>query len=186
MKKKLAVLCLVALALTACGAKDQKTDDSKKNENPVETTTADADTKSKENVVDLDDYVGYYSNGNDDVTIEKEGEAYTMSVGFYRIATLEGGNVSASEEGVVFETEDMSGEPMKFTFYQDGENTYALRVDESTWEYIEKGTVYDGLEKDWQEQTITRTRSDLVDGTYSTILLQNPAKCSSTELSKIS
>lgn len=174
MKKRLAVLCLVVLALTACGAKDQKTGDSKKNENPVESTTDSSGTKSDEDVDDLEEYVGYYSNGNDDVIIEKDGETYTMSIGIYRIATLEGGNVSASEEGVVFETTDMSGDPIKFTFYQDGNNTYALRVDESTWEYIEKGAVYDGLEKDRQEEMFSQKRSDLEDGNYATVLSKKP------------
>lgn len=153
MKKNIRIfitfLCTAALLLTACTGDNQNTAE------PIRTAPAEATAPeiAEDNVavpetpapergpVDIDDYVGYYDDGSyDTVAIEKTDDGYTMSVGLYRLIGLDEGTVSASEDGVVFRAVDASGNPMTVTFLRDGE-TYALRVDESTWAPLEVGTV---------------------------------------------
>ena len=120
-------MCLFAMLLTACSAKK-----------PASEAAAPA-------AVDLDEYVGRYDNGSyDTVVIEKQGDGYTMSVGLYRLISLDEGTVTASPEGVVFETKDVAGNPMTLCFYRDGES-FTLRVEESTWPLLKAGTVVTGL-----------------------------------------
>jgi hypothetical protein len=95
--------------------------------------------------VDLNEFVGVYANDNTDfVVIEEIENSYVMSVVLYRLIGLDGGTVSAAADGVVFRSVDPEGNPMTVTFYRDGE-TCALRVDESTWEYLAPGTVVPGF-----------------------------------------
>lgn len=115
----------------------------------AEETAASADAVNPaEPVVNLDDFVGHYVDGDyDEVIIEKNGNDYTMEVGLTGLTTLDEGTVSASNEGVVFHTIDAAGNPMTVSFYQDGDDHYALRVDESTWELLEQGTIFDEMIK---------------------------------------
>lgn len=120
-------MCLFAMLLTACSAKK-----------PASEAAAPA-------AVDLDEYVGRYDSGSyDTVVIEKQGDGYTMSVGLYRLTSLDEGTVTASPEGVVFETKDVAGNPMTLCFYRDGES-FTLRVEESTWPNLKKGTLVEDL-----------------------------------------
>jgi len=92
------------------------------------------------------DYVGRYTNdGYDEVIIEKRGDDYTMAVTLYRLASLDEGTLSFSGEGLVFHTQDDAGNPLTLTFCREDGDRYALRVDESSWDYLEPGTVFDGL-----------------------------------------
>ena len=94
-------------------------------------------------LVDLEDFVGCYeTDGYDTVTIQRGEDGYTMSVGLYRLTTLDEGTVSASSEGVVFHALDPAGDPMTLSFYQEAGGWYTLRIDESTWLYLEPGTVF--------------------------------------------
>ena len=95
-----------------------------------------------------DDWVGRYTDGNGNtVDLEKREEGYAMSVSLYRLTALDEGTVSFLGERVLFRTLDASGNPMTLSLYQDGQDRCALRVEESTWAYLEPGTVFDGLEK---------------------------------------
>ncbi len=139
MKRIFAFLC-AAVLLAGCTGENRET------ANPVQTeieeivVTAEP-SEEEHGPVDLNDYVGFYANDSyDTVTIEKTEDGCTMSVALYRLTVLDEGTVFASNEGVVFHTVDAAGDPMTVTFYRDGE-TYALRVDESTWESLESGTV---------------------------------------------
>ena len=97
---------------------------------------------------DPDDFLGCYTNGSyDTVTIGKSGDAYTMEVSLYRLTTLDKGTVSFTEEGVIFDSVDAGGNPIKLSFYRDGSDRYVLRIDESTWEYLEPGTIFDNMVK---------------------------------------
>lgn len=99
-------------------------------------------------LVNPDDYLGRYTNGSyDEVIIGKKDGAYTMEVTLYRLASLEEGTVSFSGEGMIFHTADGAGNPMTLSFRQDGPDQYALRIDESTWEYLKPGTVFDHMVK---------------------------------------
>ena len=92
----------------------------------------------------LDEYIGCYESGFDTVAIEKTDDGYAMLVGLYRLTSLDEGTVTATQDGVLFETLDAAGEPMTVLFYRDGE-TYALRIEASTWPLLEAGTVFDGF-----------------------------------------
>ena len=144
MRKYLVFVCILALLLFACGAKEQKTADPVQTE-PAQTAPDIAAavfediSETEDGADDLDEYTGFYGNrGYDTVEIEKDGEDYTMSVSLYRLTSLDGGTVSVSDEGVVFDTVDAAGNPMTLMFCQDGE-TYSLRVYRSTWPLLEEG-----------------------------------------------
>ena len=111
---------------------------------PIDTAVPTAEARGP---VDLDEFVGVYANENTDfVVIEEIEDSCIMSVVLYRLIGMDGGTVSASEEGVVFRSVDPEGNPITVTFYRDGEQ-YALRVDESTWEYLAPGTIVTGFER---------------------------------------
>jgi hypothetical protein len=162
VKKILVVIFMLTICLTSCGEKQQEAPeitepaeaDSVKAEEPVfkpieeETDEPDpgvpADT---EDPVDIDDYIGYFTDDSyNDVTIEKNGNDINMSVSLYRLATMDEGTVRISSEGVEFDSTDMAGDPISFSFTKTGE-TYTLKVEHSTWEYLEEGTVYENMVK---------------------------------------
>lgn len=137
----MAIMGLFSLLLTACSAKGQAAQAA-----PAETGAPIVDETAAPGL-DLDAYVGWYGNGSyDTVVIEKQGDGYAMSVGLYRLTSLDEGTVSASSEGVVFETRDTAGNPMTLSFYPEGDG-YALRVDASTWPLLQAGTLVTGLKR---------------------------------------
>lgn len=116
--------------------------------------TAEGNAKYFQRVLDSlffpgpEDYIGRYTNGSyDEVVIGRQGEDYVMTVSLYRLTTLDEGTVSVSENGVVFHAIDPAGNPMTLSFYRDGADGYALRVEESTWAYLTPGTVFNGMMK---------------------------------------
>ena len=183
MKKDLRTIMLFLLAaalLTACAGKNQNMPE------PVQTETTAAPENTEEIVVvpepehgpvDPDDYVGFYTNGsNDIVAIEKTDDGYTMSVVLYRLIGLDEGTVSASEDGVVFYAVDAAGNPMTVTFLRDGE-TYALRVDESTWDPLPAETVLNNFTPSTGEWGDLIDPDDLLDTPHSHYVFQ-PKVCS--------
>ena len=164
MKKVLALLCVLILLLTACGAPGPETGASPEAENEEKIPASEADSAAAEEgeeiivveenaeegetLVNLDDFLGVYADDSyNEVRIETNGENYTMDVSLYRLTSLTEGAVSPSAEGVVFQTVDANGNPMTVSFYRDGDDSYALRVDESTWLLLEAGTVFGGMRK---------------------------------------
>ena len=158
MKQILIFLCAAALLFAACTGEPQHAADPIQTEiteetvlpaqtagtEPADTTAPTAEARGP---VDLDEFVGVYANENTDfVVIEEIEGSHIMSVVLYRLIGMDGGTVSASEEGVVFRSVDPEGNPMTVTFCRDGDR-YALRVDESTWEYLAPGTVVTGFER---------------------------------------
>ncbi len=163
MRKIILILCAAAL-LVGCTGEKQKTaepvitaieeetiviEQPSGTETPVPTAVP-APTAAPEETpgpVDLKDYAGVYANNKYDfVTIEEIEDSYVMSVVVYRLIGMDGGTVSASEDGVVFRSVDPEGNPMTVTFYRDGE-AYAVRIDESTWDLLPVGTVVTGFER---------------------------------------
>ena len=150
MKTILLFLCAALLLFAGCTGEQRKTTD------PIATAAADAE--APEDVViqvvpaeDLgvplspDEYVGFYADeGGDLVSLEKTPDGYAMSVVLYGIIGRDEGTVSASEDGVVFRTADLDGNPLTLLLYSDGDGC-ALRVEESTWEPLPVGTVVSGL-----------------------------------------
>lgn len=95
-----------------------------------------------------DEFVGNYSNGGyDEVSIKKTEDGYTMNAGLYRLTSLDDGPVSFFGEKLIFHATDANGNPMTLSFYQDGEDKYALRVEESTWPLLDAGTVFGDMVK---------------------------------------
>ena len=158
LKQILIFLCAAALLFAACTGDPQHAADPIQTEITEETVlpaqtagTEPADTAAPtaeaRGPIDLDEFVGVYANDNTDfVVIEEIEGSHIMSVVLYRLIGMDGGTVSASEEGVVFRSLDPEGNPMTVTFCRDGDR-YALRVDESTWEYLAPGTVVTGFER---------------------------------------
>ena len=150
MRTILIFLCAAMLLLTACAGEETITAEPEK-EAPAETAAPEIaedlvtvpETPAPERVpVNLDDFAGFYDDGGyDTVIIEKTDDGYTMSVELYRLIGLNAGTVSASKDGVVFRAVDAAGNPMTVTFLKTGE-TYALRVDESTWDPLQPGTIF--------------------------------------------
>lgn len=71
-----------------------------------------------------------------------------MTVGLYRLTTLSEGTVIASNDGVVFDTFDANGEPMKVSFKKDSSESFTLKIEESTWPFLESGTVFEKADRD--------------------------------------
>ncbi len=178
-------LCASALLLTACAGQNQNTAE------PIRTAPAEtAAPESAEDIViaaepeapvrepvDLNDFVGHYDDsGYNTVAIEKTVDGYTMSVVLYRLIGLDEGTVSASEDGVRFCAVDAAGNPMTVSFLQNGE-TYALRVDESTWEPLPAGTVIDNFVPSTGEWGDPIEPNDLLDAPHSHYVFQ-PKICS--------
>ena len=205
MKKTLAILCIMVLLVTACGKAEQI--------NSVEEVTSGATTavteevkqpepevvqeeeieKEAENeqptdtaVVNLDDYVGYYSDGGDtEVTIKKDGAEYSMEIFIYRLTTIDEGKVTASPEGVVLDALDANGDPIKILFYKNTDDSYAFEIKETTWMYFENGTVYDKLTKTDSDKVTTSGNSGLEDGVYYTCLVSSQPTYSQEYISSI-
>ena len=76
---------------------------------------------------------------------EKNGDNYSMTVGLYRLTTLSEGTVIASNDGVVFDSFDANGEPMKVSFKKDSSESFTLKIEESTWPLLESSTVVEGM-----------------------------------------
>lgn len=113
---------------------------------------AEAIAESETKQIDPDNYVGYYTDGGyNEVIIEKNGEDYAMEVSLYRLTYLDEGSVSFTEDGVVFNTIDASGKPMKISFSDNGDGTCSLRIEESTWLYLEPGTEFNNMIKTTRE-----------------------------------
>ncbi len=103
-------------------------------------------------LVGPEDYLGRYESPDyDEVIIEKNEDSCVMSVTLYRLTSLEGGEVFFTGEGAVYSTLDASGNPITLTLFKGGEDRYALRVEESTWLYLEPGTVIGGLVRSEEE-----------------------------------
>ncbi|MCR5671191.1 MAG: hypothetical protein K6G10_09310 [Butyrivibrio sp.] len=111
-------------------------------------------------LVSLSDYVGHYRDeDNIELAVYKENGRYTMSVGILRVTELEEGSVYPTSQGVVFDSIDGFGKPMKVFFYKyvkeiegdDGTKTsvegYALRIEESSFPGLESGRVYENIQK---------------------------------------
>ena len=93
-----------------------------------------------------DDYIGTFTNGGYDyVIIEKNGNDYTMLVSLYRLTTIDEGTVSFTDEGAVFNALDANGEPVKLLFFRSGDDSWTIRVEETTWTYFEPGMVWEDL-----------------------------------------
>ena len=113
----------------------------------VESIAEESSLPEKE-AIDPDDCIGYYTNGSyDEVIIDRNGDDYIMTVSLYRLTYLDEGTVSFTEEAVIFNTTDAAGNPMKISFFNNGEGTYSLRIEESTWVYLDPGTIIGGLIK---------------------------------------
>ena len=172
MKKILVFLCAALLLFVACTGETQqtaepiRTDAQETAAAPVEDEIAIVPDPSpaEDAPVDVDGFVGVYANGNTDfVVIEEIEDSYIMSVVLYRLIGMDGGTVSASADGVVFRSVDPEENPITVTFYRDGEQ-YALRVDESTWEYLAPGTVVPGFERVESLPAPTGEYGEQVDG----------------------
>ena len=97
-------------------------------------------------LADPGSFSGRYADGSyDEVVIGKQEDTWTMAVSLYRLTSLEEGTVSFSGGSAVFHTKDPAGNPMTLSFYPDEADRYTLRVDESTWEYLEPGTVFEDM-----------------------------------------
>jgi len=184
-RKIMIFLCAAALLLTACAGQDQNTAEPVPTA-PAETTApesaedivvvAEPETPMRE-PVDLNDFVGVYDDGGyNTVAIERTDDGYTMSVVLYRLLGLDEGTVSASEDGVRFCAVDAAGNPMTVSFLQNGE-TYALRVDESTWEPLQAGTVIYNFVPSTGEWGDFIDPNDLPDAPHSHYVFQ-PKVCS--------
>ena len=185
MRTILIFLCAAMLLLTACAGDETITAEPEK-EAPAETTAPEIaedlvavpETPAPERVpVNLDDFAGFYDDGGyDTVAIEKTDDGYTMSVVLYRLIGLNAGTVSASEDGVVFRAVDAAGNPMTVTFLKTGE-TYALRVDESTWDPLPPGTIIYNFVPSAGEWGDLIDPNDLLDAPHSHYVFQ-PKVCS--------
>ncbi|MCR4830681.1 MAG: hypothetical protein K5883_04430 [Pseudobutyrivibrio sp.] len=180
MKKLLVLLCTFALAATACGKEEPEVNTPEVTETPVSDTSEDTTTNqdvADEKVVNLDDYVGHYTDENlDEVTISKNDDNYSMTVELYRLASFDEGEVSASSEGVIFKTIDPSGNPLELSFCNDSDDSYSIKIIDSTWEYLENDTVYSDFATASEDEDEPTASSDLDDGSYFTNLLTEPAQ----------
>lgn len=104
MKKTAIMLCAMLLVLTACGDVkqiSQRAQDNSANvkQNDSEKTKNEDTGKKEERKTTLDDYVGYYTNNGDEVTIEKKGDKYTVEGSFYRLTGFENGEATLKKMG---------------------------------------------------------------------------------------
>ena len=93
MKKLLVVLCMLTLAVTACGKKDEAVD-TPTTVDTVNNTVApeeSEDTNNSEETVNLAEYVGHYSSEEAEVNINKTGDSYSMEVAIYGLANMDEG-----------------------------------------------------------------------------------------------
>ncbi len=204
MKKKLiGMILLSTLFISACGNTEQgateqgsqtaisseiiSASEEKSAANAVTETTSEKESTSETSIdtdtisadIDLDDYVGYYVDGDyNEVTIEKNGDDYNMTVSIVGLTFLDEGTVSADSGKVIFDTVDASGNPMKISFYESENGSYSLCVDESTWELLESGTEFTNLTKTSSEETSSAQASTFENGHYTTDLIPEPMEYS--------
>lgn len=124
----------------------------------------------EESTINIDDYVGFYSNNEVTVSIEKNGDDYSMSVMILRLYNWEEGTVEATDDGIEFTSTDGNGKPIKFLFVKDTNDSYILKVLKSSWEYLSNGETFTDLVVTDPKASTTST-SDLVDGYYESSLI---------------
>ncbi len=172
MKKLLVVLCALALTATACGNKEEAVNNTGATTQMAEENKT---TEKAESAINLDEYIGDYVNEETgEVTINKDGDSYAMSVTIYGLANMDEGQVMPFENGVAFYTIDPNGSPMTLSFSKTDDESYTLKVESSSWADLKNGTEYEGFHKDNADVAVQAT-SDLEDGTYYTTLSSEPA-----------
>ncbi len=166
MKKIVCLLFVAALLLTACGAPKPVPSAPPATEAPAQLApaaetpppadtpeiTAEAPAEPEEPVAavseDPSDMTGYYSDdGYNIVRVGRNGDEYTMEISIYRLTTLDEGDVTVTDEGLLFHTIDAAGGPMTVLFYPAGDGTYSFLIVETYWPLLEQGTVFSGLIK---------------------------------------
>ncbi len=141
--------------------------------------TSSTSEEPADSTVDIGDYVGFYSNNEVTVSIEKNGDDYSMSVMILRLYNWEEGTVEATDDGIEFTSTDGNGKPIKFLFVKDTNDSYILKVLKSSWEYLSNGETFTDLVLTDPTET-TASSSDLDDGFYfSTLLTTDPGYTSS-------
>ena len=177
MKKLLVVLCALALTATACGNKEEAVNNAEATtQEATENQAAEKSDDATESAINLDEYIGDYVNEETgEVTINKDGDSYAMSVTIYGLANMDEGQVMPFENGVAFYTIDPSGSPMTLSFCKTDDESYTLKVESSSWANLENGTEYEDFHKDNADAAVQGT-SDLEDGVYYTTLSNEPAE----------
>lgn len=166
MKKIVCLLFAAALLLTACGAPKPAPSAPPAAEAPAQPelaaeTPAPADTPAPAVTDEMpaepeepadsvsedpSDMTGYYTDdGYNIVRVGRNGDEYTMEISIYRLTTLDEGDVTVTDEGLLFHTIDAAGGPMTVLFYPAGDSTYSFLIVETYWPLLEQGTVFAGL-----------------------------------------
>lgn len=184
-------LFVIVAGITGCSAKGQDSDreESEVSVNQQEVTEVDNSKEvseqaeksddeaeaAKEDVVNLDDYVGRYVGDDTEISIEKNDDDYTMSVTIIRLTSFNEGTVSATKKGVKFESIDPSGKPIELLFSKEKDDSFTLRVVKTTWMYLENGDAFTNIQSSDTEaaETTSAGESDLADGYYYTNLLSS-------------
>lgn len=85
-------------------------------------------------------------DGSDITVTEKDNGKLKVDVGIFRLCTLDDGE-GTYENGVVnFSATDPSGEKIRCMLYFNENNSLCLIVEDSTWEYLPNGTIFEGFD----------------------------------------
>ena len=106
------------------------------------------DTKTT-NQVNLDDFVGDYIDDTEEreVHIVKDGNSYSAELVFSRLTTISDGIVTTTADGVIIDATDAAGEPISFSLKRIDDDSYILRVEQTTWAYFDVGDTFDNIKK---------------------------------------
>ncbi len=111
-------------------------------------TTDDPERDAKE---EIDTYfIGNHVKSYDgsELTIEKTGDyKFNVDLGIVRLCSLEGGKGTYDSHKINVEFEDPSGNSLSAVIYRDGDNNLAVRITDSTWDYLPNGEIIDGFGK---------------------------------------
>lgn len=144
--KKFFLCIILGLVLTGCGSAEPKENDVTLVESiPIESTTQEENVAVQEKVLDDALYIGEYLDDNKDPNLEiakGEDSKYIVQIGIFRLASFDDGVGELTEEGMLFTATDMAGNPIS-GIITVASGTATVTFTDSTWEYIENGTIYE-------------------------------------------
>ena len=111
-------------------------------------TTDDPERDAKEEIENY--YIGNHTRSDDgsELTIEKTGDwKFKVDLSIFRLCYLEGGVGTYDSHKINVQFDDPNGNKMSAVIYRDGDNNLAVRITDSSWDYLPNGEILDGFGK---------------------------------------
>lgn len=111
-------------------------------------STDDPERDAKEEIENY--YIGNHTRSYDgsELTIEKTGDwKFNVDLSIVGLCFLDGGVGTYDTHKINVQFDDPNGNKMSAVIYRDGDNNLAVRITDSSWDYLPDGEILDGFGK---------------------------------------